>query len=416
MAEAEVEKSYQFALLATLAFRNVLRNPKRSALTLLAIAIGVLSANGLSSLARGLSNTAVDSTIANLTGHMQVHTPEYLSDPHVDNRFASPQGAQSAALASSSIRSWSKRVRVPAVVQSERETSGVSLVGIDPDRERDQTFLEHAKIEGQFLETPESDGIVLGAALREQLRTRVGKRVVLMSQHADGTVADRGFRVIGVYHAELESTEKNFAFVSIHQAQEMLGMGAEISEIAITAKSKDNLISLRSALSQVFPQQKVELWSELEPFLLALLNVQNGVLYIWYVIVVVTISFGLVNTLFMAIFERSREIDLLQALGMYPTQIVLQILVESIVLLAFGALLGNILTFLMLWLLSGGIDLASFSEGTQMFGIGSTVYLHLRPSDCLLANTLVAGLGVLASVYPAWKAGRLLPARAFSRG
>jgi ABC-type lipoprotein release transport system permease subunit len=221
---------------------------------------------------------------------------------------------------------------------------------------------------------------------------------------------------VGVFDAELESTEKSFVFLGRAVLQQILGIEGAVSEIAVSVRNRDELDGIMALLRTHFPGLSVDPWTTLEPFVLALVKVQSGFLYIWYGVVIVTISFGLINTLFMIIFERTREIGLLQALGMYPWQIVLQVLFESVVLLFSGAVVGNVLTFLLLAYFSGGIDLGRFSEGTELFGVGHMIHLHLQVSDWLVANALVAALGTLASIYPAWRAGKLLPAQAFSRG
>lgn len=404
-----------FGLLLSLAIRNVFRNKRRSLLTIAAIAIGVLSANGISSLARGISNEAVQSAIMTFTGHLQIHHPSYLADPSIEYRMPEPSAELEQRLEQSDVLSWTTRLRLPAVIQSERDTAGVTLLGIDPERERAQTFLRDSVIHGSFLDSEAATGVVLGRALAKRLQTDIGKRVVIMSQHEDGTVADRGFRVIGLFDAELETTEKQFAFTGKMTLQTLVGVPAEVSELSLIAVDREKLSSITNSIRSLLPKLEVKDWKELEPFVVALLEVQSGFLYIWYLIVIVTIAFGLVNTLFMVLFERTREIGLLQALGMYPRQIVLQFLFESGVMLFVGAVFGNLLTVLLLWFFSNGIDVSQFAEGTELFGVGQRVFLHLRGSDQLIANLLIVILGLLASAYPAWKAGRLLPAVAFAK-
>ncbi|MCB0325277.1 MAG: ABC transporter permease [Bdellovibrionales bacterium] len=401
-------------MLFRLARRSVWRNKRRSLLTLSAIAAGILSAVMLGALARGLSDTAIRAAIRNLTGHVQLHAPGYLDDPSIEYRLPEVSGSLQRVLDSEAVSSWTQRVRVPAVLRSEREATGVTLLGVSPAKELDLSMLGDAAILGRMVRDENDDGLLLGVKLAELLQTEIGKRVVVLSQGADGGVAERGFRVVGLFDAELESAERQFIFTGRVPAQELLGIKGEVSEVVLLGQDRDALEELQRTLQRAAPRAQIDDWKTLEPFAVALVKVQSGFLFIWYGIVIVTISFGLVNTLFMAVFERTRELALLQALGMVPHQIVLQILIESAVLLVGGVLLGNILTYVCLVWLSEGIDLGSFAEGTQMLGVGRVIYPKLQWVDWSIANSLIVGLSLFASVFPAWHAGRLRPAEAFA--
>jgi ABC-type antimicrobial peptide transport system permease subunit len=146
-----------------------------------------------------------------------------------------------------------------------------------------------------------------------------------------------------------------------------------------------------------------------------MLKVTDGFMYIWYLVVFLAMSFGLINTLLMAVFERTREIGLLMALGMHPSNVLTQVLLESLMLLLLGLVLGNGLTFLTLWGLHDGIDLSQFAEGLAMMGYSPVIYPELVPRDAIGANLLVILLGIAASLYPAWRAARTVPVEALAR-
>ncbi|RMG40660.1 MAG: ABC transporter permease [Candidatus Dadabacteria bacterium] len=407
--------SARAGLLLGLAFRNMLRNPRRSILTLSAISVGVWSCTSLAALARGVGAEMARDAIYNLTGHIQIHAPDYVEDPSIEHRFKWPNQKINRLLKEIDTAGIAVRVRVPAVVASERETRSVTLVGIDPAQEQGLSFIGDKISAGDLFSAAGKSGIVIGRALLDELETKQGKRVVLLSQNTKNEIADRGFRITAVFDAELESTEKSYVFVSREAAQTMLGMQGEVSEIAVTLKDKDKLHEYVTRLKQALPEFEVHSWRELEPLVTALNSIQNGFLFLWYLIVIVTVAFGLVNTLFMAIYERTYEIGLTQAIGFSPLMVLFEVVFESFYLLISGAIIGNILALLTNLWLKDGVDVSAFARGTEMIGVSSMIYPDQRISDLVAVNILVLIIGIAGSVYPAWRASRLTPVEAMGR-
>ena len=146
-----------------------------------------------------------------------------------------------------------------------------------------------------------------------------------------------------------------------------------------------------------------------------MLEVMDGFVLVWIVVIFLALSFGLVNTLVMAVFERVREIGLMLALGMKPFMILAQILLESLLLLLIGLAVGNLLAWLSIVPLRDGIDVSIVAEGMEMFGASSVLYPELTLDDVVLANVIVILLGLVASLSPAWRASRYQPIEAISK-
>jgi ABC-type lipoprotein release transport system permease subunit len=145
-----------------------------------------------------------------------------------------------------------------------------------------------------------------------------------------------------------------------------------------------------------------------------MLNMMDGFVLVWIIIIFLALSFGLVNTLVMAVFERTREIGLIQALGMRPGMIVYQILLESLLLLLIGLSIGNGLAVATILPLESGLDISAVAEGMAMMGASSVLYPNLTLADMILANGVVIILGILTSILPAWRAARLDPVQALN--
>lgn len=406
----------RLALLFRLARRNVVRNRRRTLVVLAAIAVGLWAMLFYAAFTRGWEDDVVHQAIATLTGHLQIHSAGYLDDPSVDHVMAPPAGELRRLLDGDEVAAWAGRIRVTAVVMSARETAGVTLVGIDPRAEEGLSFIAGAVREGSPLESVADRGVVLGEELAARLHTGLGKRVVIMSQAADHSVADEGFTIAGIFHADRQATELGYVFVGRERAAAMLGLGDRLSEIAVTLRDRGRLPEMVRDLRAAAPELDVEPWTALEPLSEAILGLARSWIWIFYGVMYVAMAFGLVNTLLMAVLERTRELGLLQALGMRSGLILGQIVIESSLLLVLGMAAGGALTAASLALLRGGIDVSGLAEGAELWGMSKVIHPALTVGDVVSAMAVVGVLGLLASLYPALRAARRVPVEAITRG
>ncbi len=399
-----------------LAWRNLWRNHRRTLIMISAVTVGIWAMMFMTALMRGMVIEMIRDGVEGLPGHVQIHHPDYRDDPSVVNSMPAVSGSLRALLDSDAVVAWTERVRVPAVISSERESRGVTFVGIDPATEPALSFLEPEMAEGSFLSDSEDDGVLIGRKLAETLETRVGKRIVLMSQNPGNEIVDRGFRVVGIFTTDISAYEKQFVFTGRAVAQRLLQTGDRVQEVAVLGRDFRNSAALVEEVRAVAgADRRVQGWYELDSYLGTMLNVMDGFVLVWIVVVFLALSFGLVNTLVMAVFERVREIGLMLALGMKPVVILGQILVESVMLLGIGLVAGNVLAAVTVYWLRDGIDISIVAEGMEMFGSASVLYPALSASDMLLANVIVIGLGIVASFSPAWRASRYQPIEAITK-
>jgi len=399
-----------------MAWRNIWRNTRRTAVILTAIVIGVWSMILLGSLMRGMLTTMVENGIATLTGHVQVHAKGYRADPVIENSMTSPGRAEAAVNKLLPPGGhWTARVRVNAVASNARHASGVTLVGIDPAKEAKVSFIGRAVNKGRYLKPEDKYGVVVGKALLDKFETRLGHKLVVMSQDTTKQIASRAFTIVGVFRADLEATEKEFIFITMPAAQDMLKLKDGVSEIAVLLPKEDGVAAFAQGLSSALPgSYEVQTWQELQPMLEAYLSIFNGFIAIWNLVIFIAMAFGIVNTTLMAVYERIREFGLLKALGMKPRWIVQEVLTQSLFLLLLGMALGNLLAWLSIRALSGGIDLSAFAAGAEYFGMSRVIFPEIAAGDVVLANVVVFFLGLLVSAYPALKASRFTPVKALA--
>lgn len=403
-------------VLFRLAWRYLWRNHRRTLIMVGAITVGAWAMIFMTSLTRGMVDQMVKDGISVLPGHVQVHNPDYLDDPSIANSLPYTDAELRQMFADDGFRAWASRVRVPAVVSSERESRGVTLLGIDPAAERAFSFVDYDAVEGRFLDGPGDSGIVIGKELADTLETGVGKRIVLMSQDPDNDIADRGFRIVGLFTANMPNFEKSYVFVGKKTAQDFLRMGDTTTEAVFLGDDYRNVEPTWERVSAaVDGGVVVSRWYEIDTYLGAMLKVMDGFVLVWVVVIFLALSFGLVNTLVMAVFERIREIGLMLALGMKPSSILGQIIIESMLLLLVGLTLGNLLAWATVVPLEGGIDISVVAKGMEMFGAGSVLYPKLMLKDVILADVVVLILGFFASLSPAWRASRYEPVEAITK-
>jgi ABC-type lipoprotein release transport system permease subunit len=381
-----------------------------------AITIGVWAMIFMTALMRGMVNDMVRDGIRALPGHVQVHHPDFRDDPSILNLIPTSDSVLTAAFSQAGFDGWSSRVKVPAVISSERESRGVTLIGVDPSLERSLHAVGSEISEGRNLEDVNDGGVVIGRKLADRLDTEIGKRIVLMSQDPDNEIADRGYRIVGLFEANLEQVEESFVFAGKSTLQKMLGIEDQVSEVAVLGTDYRDLERLTEQVAtlagggvEVLP------WQQLNSYLGSMLKVMDGFVLVWMIVIFLALSFGLVNTLVMAVFERVREIGLMLALGMRPSNILGQIIVESSLLLVFGLILGNVLAWASVVPLQDGIDISAVAQGMEMFGASSVLYPELELKDMITANVVVLVLGFFASLSPAWRASRYDPIEAITK-
>jgi len=407
---------HMLAILFRLAWRNLWRNHRRTLIMLMAIVLGTWAMIFMTALMRGMVTEMVRDGISALPGHVQVHHPDFSDDPSIANLLPVSDSELTAGFAEAGFAGWASRVRVPAVVTSEYDSRGVTLLGVDPVRERGLTFVDYDEVTGRFLESADDTGVVIGKKLASILNTEVGKRIVLMSQDPDNEIADRGFRVVGLFTANIKSFEENFVFAGKTTTQKMLRIGDYVSELVVLGDDyRDVEAAYSKTVDLVDGGADVKRWFELDAYLGTMLNVMDGFVFVWIVVIFLALSFGLVNTLVMAVFERVREIGLMLALGMRPINILGQIIVESLLLLAIGLAIGSALAWAAVQPIKDGIDVSIVGEGMDMWGMSSVLYPELLLSDVILANVVVLVLGFLASLSPAWRAAHYEPIEAITK-
>ena len=399
-------------LLFQLSVRNIFRHKRRNGMLLAAIVVAVGGVVCTSSLIRGFQHGMADAAVANLTGHLKILAPGYLDDPNIRKSFELAETWR-PDVGEAELAGWAARVRVPAVIMSERGTRGVQFVGIDPAREH-ISFVGSVAVEGERLAGAGDGRILVGRALAEQLETGAGRRLVIITQGADGLNRESGFRIAGLFDADGTGLEKVFVFTGVETLQKMVGANV-YTEISIRLRRDPVLFSLKASLVEFFTGLDVLNWQELEPQAAAMFVFADSAFFIWYFIMMGALVFGLVNTLVTSVMERVRELGMLRALGMRSRGVVAQVVLESSVLMLIGVAAGIAVGWLAILAMGDGIDLSQWAEGVEAFGMRGNLTPLPLADDIVLIGAMSVALGVVASLYPALRVVKIKPLEALRR-
>ncbi len=404
----------QLRLLLPIAWRNLWRNPRRTIITMLVVSVGLWSIIAFAALSLAWATSSRDTTLKLMTGEAQIHATGYRDDPTIAHRMPAPKGALADVLNSPEVAAYAERVRVGAIVQSEYRTLPVTLTGVVPRREREVSILPGRTMTGHYLTGPDDAGIVLGRNLARRLKTRVGKRVVILVQDVNGKLAERAFSVVGLFSSSQEA-EDEFAFTGIRAAQALTGAGDDFSEIALDSSADEALPKLIDELRRAAPTLDVQSWEALAPLAYAVSTFFGDFVMMWLGMMVPLIAVGIVNTQLTAVFERRQEFGLLQALGMRPHLVIVDVALESALLIAIGVLIGLAAAVATIAAFPNGIDLGFLGRGSEYLGAGQILYPQIDLCEFVFYGVVVWALSMIATLWPAWRASRVSPVEAMAR-
>lgn len=399
-------------------WRNLWRNPRRTAVILTAIVVGIISMVVLSAFGRGVMEGMVNNAINNLVGHIKIVDVDYRIDPDIENRIHDIESVFNEIDDSlSGSASIVKRLRIDGMLSTSKDNVGVEIVGIEPENERGISFIGRPVSEGKPLQSGDTSGLIIGQALLERLGLEIGKKVVLLCQDRTGESSSRAFRIRASYRTELRDTEKRFVFVNLDVLQKMSGLGSDVTEISLMIENgvlyrSEEIDMAAVALNDRIGKRGLEAltWKQLLPPIRAYIDMFDVYMLIWFIVVFIAMGFGLANTVLMAVYERMREFGLQRALGMRSTRIIRVVMVEVFLLLLIGIALANGASFVLIKLVfKSGINLGFFGEGVEMFGIDRIIYPILTVRDIVMANGVVMVLGLIVGLYPAIHAARFTP-------
>ena len=415
--------------LLQLAWRNLWRNPRRTFIAMAAIALGYTMLLFVACLMAGLRWQMIENGTRLVLSEIQVHAPGYYPSRSIQKTVGGGKGTDVGALLaaiSADPRVYAAAPRVYGyglASASHGSSAGVALMGVAPDEEPKVTVLNTQIVKGGYLTKLMPNRVVVGDKLAGVIGVEVGSEIVLLTQAADGSMGNDLYTVGGIFHTGLDVMDRNLVLMQLSSLQDLLHLTpARIHEVGIKLHNITEATTVASALgarlSKALPVQ-VSAWPELAPELADYVQFNHGVTLVLFLIFFLLAVIGIMNTMLMAVFERTRELGMLMALGMRPVQVIGLIMAEAAGLAAASLVLGAAIGAPLLWYLQAhGLDLGGATG--EVVSVAGVVVGHLwygRQDFSAYAQAAV-GLGVTALVsalYPAWRAAHFRPTEAIRK-
>ena len=399
------------------AWKNVWRNRMRSLVVIMAIALGLMGGVFSSAVMQGVGDQRTREAVSRETAHLQIHNPAFIRDNEVNYTIDGEMEPLTLELDTTrAIAAWSPRIKFMAMAGSANAGTGVMVIGVDPERESKVTEIRSLICDscGSWFSGCKGVPVVVREALAKKLKVHLHSKIVLTFQDMNGNLTGGAFRICGIYRTCNSVFDEINVFVGRDDIIPMLSINpGACHEIAIKMKDPGQMIAVEKRLKAEYPHLTVRNWKEIDPILGILNDFMDLYLYLFMGIIMLALGFGIINTMLMAILERTRELGMLAAIGMNRTRIFSMVMLESVFLSLTGGVIGMILGLaLTLYTRHTGIDLGAFAEGFEKIGYNPILYPSIDIVFFINITVMVILIGILASVYPARRALKLRPAEA----
>ena len=392
-----------------LAWRNILRNKRRTIIASIAIGVGLASMILTDGIMIGMKDNLVDSATSTLLGEAQIHHKDFRHTQDVEKTIINKSEVLKELKKDNSVDKFSERTLSLGMITSPSTAESVLVFGIDPDSDKYLSKIDDRIREGSYFGNGGKREIVIGSKLAEVLEVSLGDRIVItVAQAFSGDLSQEMFLIGGIYHFNVKEMDNGMVLIRKERAQEMLNIGKEIHEIAV------KFTGIRMAEDKKLPfwskygsgENEALSWSKIMPELKNMLDMTDVSLYMMGGILFFVVIFGIINALFMSLYERMFEFGILKAVGTRPGGLRKLIIFEAASLAVISNIIGIILGFVGSVLLLkygidyGGIELSGAYMHEKIYPV-MNIYQYIKYPVFVFIFTIIIGL------YPAFVAGKM---------
>ena len=401
-------------MLIQIAWRNVWRNKVRSLVIIIAVALGLWGGIFSDAFMQGMAEQQIYSVIHTETGHIQLNQPGFLLNHDMQMQVQNADSMVSAIKTNPGVEGVSAIIQVTAMASTASGSSGIMVNGIQPSDQEKISDLSRQLVQGDYFKSERTNQVVIGQQLADKLKVKLHSRIVLTLQTTAGDIIYGAFKVGGIFRTHDSEFDKQMIFVRNKDIQQLTGFppGAA-SIITVLLQNTDDTKKIAATLQQQYTGMQVQSWIELSPMLQVLSGTMMQITLIFVGIILIALAFGIINTMLMAVMDRTREIGMLLSIGMRPSKVFGMIMLETIFLSLTGAVIGVAVSITTISFFGHrGINLSIIAEGFNALGYSSMVYPTLGFNFYIMLAAMVIMIAILAGLFPARRAVRLKPAEA----
>jgi ABC-type lipoprotein release transport system permease subunit len=398
--------------LLKMAFRDLNRNKRRSILSALAVSIATTLLIFMAAVIRGEFRGALQNGIRLQTGHLQVRALSYDENKISlawEDLIDNPAQVTDQLRALPQVVDATPRLIASGIISLGDHSRGVQVIGMDPDAEANQIFRKGV-IAGDFLTSDDREGILIGKPLADRFGLSAGDRVNLLINTSNGDVDEQLFTIRGIYTTNVFPYDENTVFMPLSKAQTFAGAENHASIIFVLLQDQDQTEAVAAALTSSAYQIKT--WQDLNALSVQFEQFAGAYMVILYLIILSITATVVTNTLVMAVYERTREIGILSAIGMKGGRIMAAFLTEA-ALLATGGVIGGLILGGLITSYIGKVGMAiPAAQGVTGILLGDRIYPYLVSQDVISLTVVAYVITLIASLYPAVLAARMEPVEA----
>ncbi len=418
----------RWLVITRIALRNLRRQLRRSSLTASAMVLGIGFLMFVRALEGGAHLMYVDTATRMGTGHIAMEHPDYMGSQDLIDRIAATDLATGLQAVEEVTRPEEvvavfPQVNLGGLAQSASSSIPVRIAGVDPALERDVSFFADKVVEGRYLEPGDRLEAIVGVEVAERLRLELGSRLVLMAAGAGGELESQLVLVTGLFRTGVPEVDRGVVQIPISTAREWLELGDDATSMSVILASDDRTGQIATSIRERLREGGVDTdriavrpWWEAMPELYAGLRADAVQTYVMLVILLGIVALAVVNSILMAVLNRTREFGVMRALGLNRRSVGAMVMVEGVILTLASGLAGMLLGLAVsLGIFRDGVDISWLFGGDLAFA-GAIVEPVISPAvltvDVVAILSIVMAIGILATLYPAWHATRIEPAEA----
>ena len=399
-----------------LAWRNIWRHRRRTIIVITALGMGIMMMVFYDGMVAGFEDAIYGNAIKVLGGNIRIHAAGYSESTEATPLMDLPNDTQivAAALKLPDVVSASRRINTGGMATNPEGAFAVGIIGIEPEVEQLNNPIAEHITDGRFLTDDDADSVVIGKGLAVMMNLKVNDRFTLVGKSLHNQMRQRTMTVIGIYDLNVPSIEQKSVYISLKEAQTLYDLTDQSTEVMITLKQIGQESQVITALKNDLNGAESETWAQAFPELQTALQTKSSAMSIFSIVILLIAGIGVLNLLLMAVFERTREIGLLGAMGMKPRQIMTLFIVEGVLLGFLGVVVGEVFGIGLNAIYSVvGFDFSQFSTLTDYMAlISGRVYTSLALDSIFTRGFPVFVITILASLIPAREASQQEPSEA----